>query len=68
MIKADIKGIKEHAEALNVGDLYNFLACMLTARSWNAIQAGIDKHKLSTEEVGYKNPRQGYSISVCHDN
>lgn len=65
MIKADIKGIKEHAEALNVGDLYPFLACMLTARSWKAIQSGIDKHKPSMEEeTEFKDMAGSYLVEI----
>ena len=51
MINADVEGIKKHAEALNVGDFYGLFACMLAARSWEALQAGIDKQEFTTEEV-----------------
>ena len=54
MINADIEGIKQHAEALNVGDLYGLFACMLSARSWEALQAGIDRNQFTAEEVSLK--------------
>ncbi|KAH9507182.1 putative aarF domain-containing protein kinase 1 [Bulinus truncatus] len=50
MINADIEGMKTHASALNVGDLFGLFACMLSARSWKAIKAGIDKNKFTAEE------------------
>jgi len=50
MINADVEGIKKYAEALNVGDLYGLFACMLSARSWEALQAGIDKNQFTPEE------------------
>ncbi|CAG5115789.1 unnamed protein product [Candidula unifasciata] len=53
MINADTEGMKTHATALNVGDLYILFACMLTARSWESLQAGIDKRDLTNEEQQY---------------
>ncbi|BFZ11791.1 hypothetical protein BsWGS_14830 [Bradybaena similaris] len=51
MINADTEGMKTHAAALNVGDLYILFACMLTARSWESLQVGIDKRILTSEET-----------------
>ncbi|XP_025104932.1 uncharacterized aarF domain-containing protein kinase 1-like [Pomacea canaliculata] len=50
MINADVEGMKRHAEALNVGHLFGLFACMLTARSWKALQAGIGKHEFTDIE------------------
>ncbi|XP_035824721.1 aarF domain-containing protein kinase 1 [Aplysia californica] len=50
MINADVEGMKQHATALNVGDLFGLFACMLSARSWDALLAGIDKHEFTVEE------------------
>ncbi|XP_002741371.1 aarF domain-containing protein kinase 1-like [Saccoglossus kowalevskii] len=41
LINADIEGIKKYSEALGAGQLYGLLACVLTARSWNAVTTGI---------------------------
>ncbi|CAL1548366.1 unnamed protein product [Lymnaea stagnalis] len=50
MINADVEGMKTYAAALNVGDLYGLFACMLTARSWEALEAGIDRKEFTHEE------------------
>ena len=52
MINADVEGMKQHAEAMNVGHVFGLFACMLTARSWKALQAGIGKHEFTEAEVG----------------
>lgn len=57
MINADVEGMKRHAEALNVGHLFGLFACMLTARSWKALQAGIGKHEFTDIEVGMAHER-----------
>ncbi|XP_041354027.1 aarF domain-containing protein kinase 1-like isoform X1 [Gigantopelta aegis] len=50
LINADVDGIKKYAEAMNCGNLHGLFACMLTARSWKAVSAGIDKHEFSEAE------------------
>lgn len=50
LIKADLEGIKKYATAMNAGDLHGLFACMVTARSWKAITAGIDKQEITAEE------------------
>lgn len=50
LIKADLEGIKKYATAMNAGDLHGLFACMVTARSWKAITAGIDKQEVTAEE------------------
>lgn len=51
LINSDVKGIKKYSEALGVGSLYWLLACMMTARSWEAIASGMDKSKATGKEV-----------------
>ena len=53
LINADVTGIKTQAEALNAGHAFGILACMLTARSWKAITAGIDKKEFTSDEVSF---------------
>lgn len=50
LLNADVQGIKKEAEALGVGPMYGMLACMLTARSWDAITVGIDRKKITAQE------------------
>ncbi len=42
IIKRDVEAIRTAATALGVGELYGLFACMVTARSWNAIQRGME--------------------------
>ena len=51
LINADLDGIKKYATELNCGDMYGLFACMITARSWTAINRGIDKSQMSESEV-----------------
>jgi aarF domain-containing kinase len=37
-----VETIRSAATALGVGELYGLFACMVTARSWNAIQSGME--------------------------
>jgi hypothetical protein len=37
-----VEAIRTAATALGVGELYGLFACMVTARSWNAIQRGME--------------------------
>nr|CAG4651730.1 EOG090X047B [Triops cancriformis] len=50
IIRADVQAIQKVSVALGVGELYGLFACMLTARSWTAIQQGIDKEQFTSEE------------------
>ncbi|KAK7103933.1 aarF domain-containing protein kinase 1-like [Littorina saxatilis] len=50
MINADVEGMKRHADAMNVGHMFGLFACMLTARSWKALQAGISIHEFTEAE------------------
>ncbi len=54
ILNADLEGIKTTADVLGVGQLYGLFACMVTGRSWNSIQKGIDraeKNKAESKEV-----------------
>lgn len=51
LMNADMKGVEYWGRKLGVGDLYGLLACMVTARSWEAITKGIEKAKPTTSEV-----------------
>uniref|UniRef100_A0A146P702 AarF domain-containing protein kinase 1 n=1 Tax=Fundulus heteroclitus TaxID=8078 RepID=A0A146P702_FUNHE len=41
LIKGDMSGVERYSRRLGAGDLYPLFACVLTARSWNAVNAGI---------------------------
>ena len=51
ILKADLEGMKKNADHLGVGQLYGLFACMVTGRSWNSIQKGIDKSEKNAAEV-----------------
>ena len=51
ILKADLEGMKKNADHLGVGELYGLFACMVTGRSWNSIQKGIDKSEKNAAEV-----------------
>jgi len=54
IIRRDVEGIKAAADTLGVGDLYGLFACMVTARSWNTIQKGVEvseKNKSELDEI-----------------
>ncbi|XP_015237329.1 PREDICTED: uncharacterized aarF domain-containing protein kinase 1 [Cyprinodon variegatus] len=41
LIKGDMSGVERYSRRLGAGDLYPLFACVLTARSWNAVNTGI---------------------------
>ena len=54
IINRDVDEIKRTADQLGVGDLYGLFACMVTARSWGAIQNGMEvsaKGKSESAEI-----------------
>ena len=51
IIELDNEGIKHQSEALGVGEYYGLLTCIVTGRSWNAIQGGITNKHQTAEEV-----------------
>lgn len=50
LIKSDMDGLKRNAELMGCGDLFGLFACVISGRSWKAIQTGIDKQKYTQEE------------------
>ncbi|KAG1650358.1 putative aarF domain-containing protein kinase 1 [Nymphon striatum] len=51
LINANVEDIQKYSKKLGVDDLYPLLACMMTARSWDAINFGIDKKESNDEEA-----------------
>ncbi len=43
ILNGDVEEMKRWGKALGVGDLFPLLACIMTAKPWNAIQRGIGK-------------------------
>ena len=52
LIKGDMKGVERHSRSLGAGDLYALFACVLTARSWTSVTAGISSTPVTHSEVG----------------
>ncbi|XP_069639866.1 aarF domain-containing protein kinase 1 isoform X3 [Haliaeetus albicilla] len=50
LIKADMKRVQKYSQRLGAGDLYPLFACMLTARSWESVNRGIDRSPVSASE------------------
>ncbi|XP_041828242.1 aarF domain-containing protein kinase 1 isoform X1 [Melanotaenia boesemani] len=41
LIRGDMSGLERYSRRLGAGDLYPLFACVLTARSWTSVNAGI---------------------------
>lgn len=50
LLSADVEGIKYWAKSLGVEEYYGLLACIMTARSWKAIQEGINQKEKTAAE------------------
>ncbi|XP_050753450.1 aarF domain-containing protein kinase 1 isoform X2 [Gymnogyps californianus] len=50
LIKADMKRVQKYSRRLGAGNLYPLFACMLTARSWESVNRGIDRSPVSASE------------------
>ncbi|XP_076979323.1 aarF domain-containing protein kinase 1 isoform X2 [Tamandua tetradactyla] len=50
LIWTDMKRVKKYSQRLGAGDLYPLFACMLTARSWNSVNRGIDRVPVTATE------------------
>ncbi|XP_021398513.1 aarF domain-containing protein kinase 1 isoform X4 [Lonchura striata] len=50
LIKADMRSVQKYSRQLGAGDLYPLFACMLTARSWESVNRGIDQSPISASE------------------
>ena len=51
LIRNDKDSVKKYCLALNAGDLYPLLACVITARTWESIQDGIINIRRTEQEV-----------------
>ncbi|XP_074959729.1 aarF domain-containing protein kinase 1 isoform X5 [Phalacrocorax aristotelis] len=61
LIKADMKRVQKYSRRLGAGDLYPLFACMLTARSWESVNRGIDRSPVSaTEDVEIRSNAAAY--------
>ena len=65
MLRSDIEGLKHYSEVLGVGPLYGLFACMVTGRSWEAINTGIAK-ETTANEVSYV-VSLGFNVIVIID-
>ncbi|XP_036398543.1 aarF domain-containing protein kinase 1 [Megalops cyprinoides] len=50
LMKADMQGIERYSRRLGVGDMYPLFACVLTARSWTSVNAGISQTPITNSE------------------
>uniref|UniRef100_T2MA03 Uncharacterized aarF domain-containing protein kinase 1 n=1 Tax=Hydra vulgaris TaxID=6087 RepID=T2MA03_HYDVU len=51
LINSDINGIKKCSEMLGVGEYYGLFACMVSGRSWQSIQDGIERKSITGDEL-----------------
>ncbi|XP_029900933.1 aarF domain-containing protein kinase 1 [Myripristis murdjan] len=52
LIRGDMSGVERYSRRLGAGDLYPLFACVLTARSWTAVNSGISSTPVThTEDV-----------------
>ncbi|XP_058843787.1 aarF domain-containing protein kinase 1 isoform X6 [Acipenser ruthenus] len=50
LIKTDMKRVEKYSRRLGAGDLYPLFACVLTARSWTAVNSGISQTTVTNKE------------------
>ncbi|KAL1455354.1 hypothetical protein WDU94_009454 [Cyamophila willieti] len=50
ILNKDKVAMKEHCTNLGVGDMYGLFVCMVSGRSWDAIESGIEKTKFTENE------------------
>ncbi|KAM3594832.1 uncharacterized protein V6R79_014695 [Siganus canaliculatus] len=50
LIKGDMHGVERYSRRLGAGELYPLFACVLTARSWTAVNAGISSVPVTNAE------------------
>lgn len=51
LIRGDMSGVERYSRRLGAGDLYPLFACVLTARSWTSVNAGISSVPVTQSEV-----------------
>uniref|UniRef100_A0A8C9RS18 AarF domain-containing protein kinase 1 n=1 Tax=Scleropages formosus TaxID=113540 RepID=A0A8C9RS18_SCLFO len=50
LMKADMKGVERYSRRLGAGDMFPLFACVLTARSWASVNAGISQTPVTNSE------------------
>ncbi|XP_056152382.1 aarF domain-containing protein kinase 1 [Lampris incognitus] len=50
LIRGDMAGVETYSRRMGAGDLYPLFACVLTARSWTAVNAGISSTPVTRSE------------------
>ncbi|XP_051941722.1 aarF domain-containing protein kinase 1 isoform X1 [Hippocampus zosterae] len=50
LIQQDMPGVERYSRKLGAGDLYPLFACVLTARSWTAVNSGISSVPVTLSE------------------
>ncbi|XP_029682702.1 aarF domain-containing protein kinase 1 isoform X1 [Takifugu rubripes] len=50
LIRGDMSGVERYSRRLGAGDLYPLFACVLTARSWTSVNAGISSVPVTQSE------------------
>ncbi|KAM9842757.1 aarF domain-containing protein kinase 1 [Aulostomus maculatus] len=50
LIQGDMSGVERYSRRLGAGDLYPLFACVLTARSWTAVNTGISSVPVTHSE------------------
>nr|XP_054597960.1 aarF domain-containing protein kinase 1 isoform X1 [Nothobranchius furzeri] len=50
LIHGDMSGVERYSRRLGAGDLFPLFACVLTARSWNAVNTGISSAPVTQAE------------------
>ncbi|KAJ4939527.1 hypothetical protein JOQ06_028975 [Pogonophryne albipinna] len=58
LIRGDMSGVERYSRRLGAGDLFPLFACVLTARSWTAVNAGISSVPVTHSEHGDANLRK----------
>lgn len=68
LMQANMDSIKKYATDLGVGELYGILACVISGRSWSAVQRGItehiDKKAMQSEESEIKSYATRYMSEI----
>lgn len=49
-----MSGVERYSLRLGAGDLYALFACVVTSRSWTAVNAGISSVPVTRSEVLYE--------------
>ncbi|KAB0342676.1 hypothetical protein FD754_019602 [Muntiacus muntjak] len=61
LIWTDMQSVRKYSQRLGAGDLYPLFACMLTARSWDAVNRGIGQTAVTaTEDSEIRNHAANY--------